>query len=98
MEGLGDVLEALQEPPGSGDVEEPPLDDFAPAQPGPGALGCTLCRRVRHLEASISSSGASFGRAASRARCFAMSRSISAKTALNSASLRIESKFGFQSR
>ena len=98
VEGVADVLEALQEPPGSGDVDHPPLHDLAAAQPGPGALGSTLCRRVGHLEASVSSSGASFGRAARRARCCAMSRSMSAKTALNSGSLRIEARLGSKSR
>ena len=98
VEGFADVLEALQESPGSGDVDKSPLDDLAAAQPGPGALGSTLCRRVGHLEASVSSSGASFGRAARRARCCAMSRSMSAKTALNSGSLRIEARLGSKSR
>ena len=95
---IADVLEALQETPGGGDVYESPLDDLAAAQPGPGAFGFTLCRRCRHLEASVSSSGASFGRAARRARCCAMSRSMSAKTALNSGSLRIEASAGSKSR
>ena len=55
-------------------------------------------RRYCRLEASVSSSGASFGRAARRARCCAMSRSMSAKTALNSGSLRIEARLGSKSR
>ena len=48
LEGLGDVLQTLQESPGSGDVDQSPLDDLAAAQSAPGALGCTLCRRVGH--------------------------------------------------
>ena len=98
VEGVADVFEALQEPPGGSDVDESPLDDLAAAQPGPDALASTLCRRAGHLEASVSSSGASFGRAASAARCRAMSRSMSAKMALNSGSLRIESSAGSKSR
>ena len=31
------------------DVEEPPLHDLPAAQPGPGALGSTLCRRVAQV-------------------------------------------------
>ena len=98
VERVADVLEALQEAPGTGDVGDPPLHHLAAAQPGPDALGLTLCRRVGHLDASVSSSGASFGRAARRARCCAMSRSMSAKTALNSGSLRIEARLGSKSR
>ena len=98
VEGVAEVLEPLQEPPGAGDVYEAPLHDLAAAQPGPGAFGSTLRRRVGHLDASVSSSGASFGRAARRARCCAMSRSMSAKTALNSGSLRIEASAGSKSR
>ena len=56
VEGLADVLEALQESPGSGDVDESPLDDLAAAQPGPGALGFTLCRRVGHSAAPMARS------------------------------------------
>ena len=48
-----DVLEALQEPPGRGDVDQSPLHHLAPAQPRPGALGCTLCRRVGHLPPAV---------------------------------------------
>jgi hypothetical protein len=55
--------------------------------------GAELGRYCRP-EASVKSSGASFGRAASVARCLAMSRSMSAKTALNSGSLRIEARLG----
>ena len=55
VEGLADVLDALQEPPGGGDVHKPPLDDLAAAQPGPGALGCTLCRRVGQSSAPMPS-------------------------------------------
>jgi hypothetical protein len=51
-------------------------------------------RRYCRLEASVSSSGASFGRAANAARCFAMSRSMSAKTALNSGEPRIVANTG----
>ena len=63
VEGLADVLEALQESPGSGDVDKSPLDDLAAAQPGPGALGFTLCRRVGHSAAPMASecSGLSAG-------------------------------------
>ena len=63
VEGLADVLEALQESPGSGDVDQSPLDDLAAAQPGPGALGSTLCRRVGHSSAPMASecSGLSAG-------------------------------------
>ena len=53
VEGLADVLQALQESPGSGDVDQSPLHDLAAAQPGPGALGSTLCRRVGHSTAPI---------------------------------------------
>ena len=52
---LADVLEALQEPPRGGDVDESPLDDLAAAQPGPGALGSTLCRRVGQSAAPMAS-------------------------------------------
>ena len=55
VEGLADVLEALQESPGGGDVDQSPLDDLAAAQPGPGALGSTLCRRVGHSAAPMAS-------------------------------------------
>ena len=60
---LADVLEALQESPGSGDVDHSPLHDLAAAQPGPGALGSTLCRRVGHSAAPMASecSGLSAG-------------------------------------
>ena len=57
-----------------------------------------LCRRVGHVPVAARSSGASFGRAASAARCFAMSRSMSAKMALNSGSLRMEASAGSKSR
>ena len=56
--------------------------------------GSRLSLVVRsHVPVALSSSGASFGRAARRARCCAMSRSMSAKTALNSGSLRMEERF-----
>ena len=69
MKVLADVLEALQEPPGGGDVDESPLDDLAAAQPGPGALGSTLCRRVGHSAAPMARAVyANRGRAARRMR------------------------------
>ena len=70
VEGLADVLQALQEPPGSGDVYQSPLDDLAAAQPGPGALGSTLCRRVGHSAAPMASecSGIRSGCGCERAR------------------------------
>ena len=52
--GAGDVLEALEEAPGSRDVDHSPLDDLASAQPDPRALGPTLCRRVVHSAAPMS--------------------------------------------
>ena len=60
---LAEVLEALQESPGGGDVDHSPLDDLAAAQPGPGALGSTLCRRVGQSSAPMASecSGLSAG-------------------------------------
>ena len=63
VEGLGDVLQTLQESPGAGDVDKSPLDDLAPAQSGPGALGSTLCRRVGQSTAPMASecSGLSAG-------------------------------------
>ncbi len=48
VEGLADVLQALQESPGAGDVDKSPLHDLAAAQSGPSAFGFTLCRRVGH--------------------------------------------------
>ena len=63
VEGLAEVLEALQEPPRGGDVDQSPLDDLAAAQSGPGALGFTLCRRVGQSAAPMASecSGLSAG-------------------------------------
>ena len=63
MEGFADVLKPLQEPPGSGDVYQSPLDDLAAAQSGPGALAITLCRGVGHSAAPMASecSGLSAG-------------------------------------
>ena len=54
LEGVADVLQALEESPASSDVDQSPLDDLAAAQPGPGVLGSTLCRRVGHSTAPIS--------------------------------------------
>jgi hypothetical protein len=51
VEGLADVLEALQEPPGGGDVDHSPLHHLPAAQPGPRAIAPTLCRRVVHSAA-----------------------------------------------
>ena len=55
VEGLADVFEALQEPPGGRDVHKSPLDDLAAAQSSPGALGSTLCRRVGQSSAPMAS-------------------------------------------
>ena len=49
VEGLADVLEALQEPPGGRDVYESPLDDLAAAQAvqvlsGPRSAGVSVTR------------------------------------------------------
>jgi hypothetical protein len=71
VEGLADVLQAVEEPPGSGDVYESPLDDLAPAQSGPGALGFTLCRRVGQSVAPMASecSGIRSGCGCERGAC-----------------------------
>ena len=53
MEGLADVLEALQEPPRSGDVNKAPLHNLAAAQRAPPARGPALYRRVRHSTAPM---------------------------------------------
>ena len=73
-----------------------------------GIGGSSLCaarRAVHRLQLSEvtqrtagRSSGASFGRVARRPRCCAMSRSMSAKIALKSGSLRIGARFGSKSR
>jgi len=70
VEGLADVLEALQEPPGSGDVDRSPLDDLPAAQPHPGALGSALCPRAGHSTAPMASecSGIQSGCGCERAR------------------------------
>ena len=52
--GAAEVLEPLQESPGRGDVYKPPLHHLATAQPCPGALGSTLCRRVGQSLAPMS--------------------------------------------
>ena len=71
--GVADVLKALQEPPGARDVDHPPLHHLAAAQPGPGALGSTLCRRVGHSAAPMSPecSGIRSGCGCERARAAA---------------------------
>src|SRR5688572_11900219 len=53
--GAAEVLEALQEPPGSGDVDKSPLDDLAVAQSGPRAVHFTLSRRVGQSSAPMAS-------------------------------------------
>ena len=55
MEGLADVLQALEESPRSGDVDQSPLDDLAATQPRPSDLGSTLCRRVANSTAPMAS-------------------------------------------
>jgi hypothetical protein len=52
--GAAEVLEALQEPPGGGDVDHSPLHHLPAAQPGPRAIASTLCRRVVHSAAPMS--------------------------------------------
>ena len=53
LEGVADVLQALEESPASSDVDQSPLHHLAAAQPRPGALGSTLCRRVGHSTAPM---------------------------------------------
>ena len=53
-----EVFEALQEPPGGGDVDQPPLDHLAASQPCPGALGprsagVSVTSKLRQLERRI---------------------------------------------
>ena len=49
VEGLADVLEALQKPPGSGDVYKSPLDDLAAAQRGPDVRHVSVWCRIVHF-------------------------------------------------
>ena len=92
------VLESLQEAPRGGRVAMPHCTTLRRRRRShtPWSDGC--CGRIGHVPVAARSSGASFGRAASAARCFAMSRSMSAKTALNSGSLRIDARLGSKSR
>jgi len=55
IECATEVLEDLQQHPRCSRVGEAPLHDLASAPPGPGALGSTLCRRVGHSSAPMTS-------------------------------------------
>jgi hypothetical protein len=68
LESLADVLQALRESPRRNDVDHSPLDDLAPAQPGPQVLNSTLCRRVGQSTAPMASECSSGLPAAARGK------------------------------
>ena len=53
VEGLADVLEALQEPPGGRDLDKSPLDDLAAAKSIPDAFVRVRSRGVGHVLAAL---------------------------------------------